>query len=59
MSISGKKITLVNIYGPIDDKPNFYTNLQERVLEFNNEHVIFCGDWNLVLDQNLDVIEKQ
>ena len=54
MSFSGKKITLVNIYGTNDDKPNFYTNLQESVLEYNNEHVIFCGDWNLVLDQNLD-----
>ena len=45
MSISGKKITLVNIYGPNDDKPNFYTNLQESVLEFNNEHVIIL--WGL------------
>ena len=24
------------------------------MIEFNNEHIIYCGDWNLVLDQNLD-----
>ena len=54
LNISGKKITLVNIYGPNEDKPDFYDNLQQSVIEFNNEHIIYCGDWNLVLDQNLD-----
>ena len=49
-----KKITLVNIYGPNEDKPNFYDNLQQSVIEFNNEHIIYCGDWNLVLDHSLD-----
>ena len=39
---------------PNEDKPDFYDNLQQSVIEFNNEHIIYCGDWNLVLDQNID-----
>ena len=45
LNISGKKITLVNIYGPNEDKPDFYDNLQQSVIEFNNEHIIYCGDY--------------
>ena len=28
ITIQGKRITLVNIYGPNEDNPNFYTNIQ-------------------------------
>ena len=34
----------------------FYTNIKQKVSEFENDHVIMCGDWNFVLDpdQNYD-----
>ena len=52
--IQGKRITLVNLYGPNQDNPNFYTNIKQNVSEFENDQVIMCGDWNFVLDPDLD-----
>ena len=52
--IQGKRITLVNLYGPNQDNPNFYTNIKQKVSEFENDQAIMCGDWNFVLDQDLD-----
>ena len=54
MTICGKKITLVNIYGPNEDNPQFYKRIQQNVSEIGNDNVIFCGDWNLVLNPVLD-----
>ena len=52
--IQGKRITLVNLYGPNQDNPNFYTNIKQKVSEFENEQVIMRGDCNFVLDPDLD-----
>ena len=52
--IQGKRITLVNVYGPNQDNPNFYTNIKQKVSEFENDQAIMCGDWNFVLDPDLD-----
>ena len=54
VNIQGKRITLVNLYGPNQDNPNFYTNIKQKVSEFENDQVIMCGDWNFVLDPDLD-----
>ena len=54
VTIQGKKIILVNIYGPNDDKPQFYKEIKQKILTLENEQVILCGDWNLVLDQDMD-----
>ena len=54
LNIEGKQITLVNLYGPNDDKPEFYENIKQKVAEFENEEVIMCGDWNLCLDAEKD-----
>ena len=40
--------------GQMRQTKRFFNNLQQSVIEFNNEHRIYCSDWNLVLDQNLD-----
>ena len=45
---------MANIYGPNGDKPQFYKNLKQKIDEFETEKIIICGDWNLVLDSNLD-----
>ena len=26
------------------DNPNFYTNIKQKVSEFENDHIIMCGD---------------
>lgn len=54
MTIEGKKITLVCLYGPNEDNPHFYENIIQKVVEFDNEEVIMCGDWNLVLNPDKD-----
>ena len=54
VNIQGKRITLVNLYGPNRDNPNFYTKIKQKVSEFKNDQVIMCGDWNFVLDPDLD-----
>ena len=47
-------ITLASLYGPNTDNPAFFADLQQIIIEFENPHVIICGDWNLVQDQTLD-----
>ena len=54
MEIQGKEITLVNLYGPNEDSPQFYENIIKKKSEFENENVIICGDLNLILDENKD-----
>ena len=54
MTIQGKKVTLVNIYGPNEDNPQFYRNLKEKYSEFDNEILIICGDWNFVQNPEID-----
>ena len=52
--VQKQKITLANIYGPNEDKPQFYNNLKQKIDELGNDNVIICGDWNLVIDPNVD-----
>ena len=49
-----KNLLLVNIYGPNRDTPVFYQNLTELIKQYQNHNVIAVGDWNLVLDPQLD-----
>ena len=54
ITIKGKKTTFVNIYGPNEDRPQFYSNIRQKVDEFDNDMTIICGDWNLIIDPDLD-----
>lgn len=47
-------VTLISIYGPNIDDPNFYNQLNEVLDEFQTATIIICGDWNLVQNQQLD-----
>lgn len=53
MVIEDKEITLVNLYGPNEDNPQFYENLIKKIAEFENDNVIICGDWNLVINPEI------
>ena len=50
MMANGKNITLVNLYAPNDDNPNFFNTLFTHLLDFQCEEIIIGGDFNLVLD---------
>ena len=54
IKINDLKITLINIYGPNNDSPEFFDEVQNIVNIFDNPHNIICGDWNLVLDPHMD-----
>jgi exonuclease III len=54
IQINDNRITLVNIYGPNNDTPDFFDEVQDIITEVNNPHTIICGDWNLIMDGNLD-----
>ena len=47
------KITIVALYAPNEDKPDFFRQIADR-LELRHEHKIIIGDFNLVLDNELD-----
>ena len=49
-----KEFTLINVYGPNRDKPEFYLNIKQKILERNLQNIIWGGDWNLVLNPNMD-----
>lgn len=50
-----KEFLIVNIYGPNNDSPEFYVQLEEIVERIGHtEHIIFGGDWNLVRNFELD-----
>ena len=47
-------ISLVNLFGPNEDRPMFYEDIKQKIKEFENFNVIICGDFNLVMDPDLD-----
>lgn len=54
ISLENKKISLICIYGPNDDSPDFYQKLGDTITKLNNEEIIIVGDFNLVLDTTKD-----
>ena len=54
LDLCGTQILLVVLYGPNKDQPQFYSNLKDHLIEKNDKPIIICGDWNLVLDFNMD-----
>ena len=48
------RFLLINLYAPNDDDPNFFENLFNTVENSDTKNLILVGDWNLVLDFNID-----
>ena len=48
------RFTLASIYGPNVDNPGFFQTVTEKNLQFKNNSVVWCGDFNLVQDPKLD-----
>ena len=56
IEIEKRRITLANIYGPNKDDPNFYEKLENSIITQGNNDIIIVGDWNLLLNPNIDGI---
>ena len=55
-----KRIIIEGIYGPNGDSPRFFeTETFSKIEIWNPHHSIFVGDYNLVLEQNLDTMNYQ
>ena len=49
-----KLVTLVNVYAPNEDDPNFFKILAEHIEDFQKDEIVIGGDFNLVLDVEKD-----
>jgi len=54
LEIEKHRISLAVIYGPNQDTPSFYENLKNSLLKIGNEKIIIVGDWNMLLDPEVD-----
>jgi exonuclease III len=54
LSYGESRFTLLNVYGPNNDTPAFYTRIFNLIDCLGNGSVIICGDFNLVLNPELD-----
>ena len=44
------------LYGPNEDSPTFFKNINKLISDLHNTTVIMVGDWNVVQDFNLDTV---
>lgn len=52
--LEDQMVTLINIYAPPESEKHFYKTLFD-IISLETEGVLICGgDWNLVLNHNLD-----
>ena len=56
INIQDYRMTLVAIYGPNEDNPDFFKKLVFNINQFDNSSVIIAGDWNVVQDYRVDTV---
>ena len=56
LEIGDSNTTLINVYGPNTDDPNFYNEIATIMNDIDNTYSILCGDWNLIWNNLLDCI---
>ena len=49
-----KLVTLVNVYAPNEDNPNFIKILAEHIEDIQKDEIVIGGNFNLVLDVEKD-----
>ena len=54
ITLDNTRLTLISLYAPNQDSPNFFDNIMLIADTFNNNDKIICGDFNLVQDPKLD-----
>ena len=46
------KFSLINLYAPNEDNPDFFINLTNLVNSFENKNQVWTGDWNVPLNMD-------
>ena len=54
ITLDNNRLTLISLYAPNQDSPNFFDNIMVIADTFSNNDKIICGDFNLVQDPKLD-----
>ena len=54
LEMNDNRVTFVSLYGPNKDEPTFYENLKKRINNYKNHNIIIVGDWNVLLNPELD-----
>ena len=54
LQINSQEILLACLYGPNRDEPLFYQDLLRRILNFTTPNIIVVGDWNIILNPEID-----
>lgn len=55
MVIEENKVIIINIYGLNIDIFIFYDMVRDVLLDFDNEYIFFCGDFNFVFNFSIDI----
>ena len=59
ITVQDYRLTLVALYGPNEDCPEFFHSLESKICLFENSSVIVVGDWNVVQNYSLDTLNYQ
>ena len=54
LSVADNRFTLINLYGPNKDTPQFFQNIIEIAETIENANMMICGDFNAIQDEKLD-----
>ncbi|CAC5426463.1 unnamed protein product [Mytilus coruscus] len=54
LTLYDQRLTLVCLYGYNTDKPELHCDMLHKTMRFSNTSFIFCGDWDVVQDNNCD-----
>ena len=54
LKLENMTLKIISIYGPNIDSPGFYENLNDIVKNNELDYTIICGDFNVVLNSNMD-----
>ena len=55
----GSQVMVCNIYAPNNDNPEFFKSVMMFMENCNCEHWIMGGDWNLILDKDMDSYNRK
>ena len=54
LKVANFSIRLINIYAPNTDSPHFFQNVREKIANSDQDYLIVCGDFNIVINPNMD-----
>ena len=54
LTFLNRDFLIMNLYGPNRDNPDLYQEIEEHVQELMAPNIILAGDWNLVLNPDID-----